>query len=102
MIDTSTGPVRVITCVFPNQELADKCVGHRSRFRLRKAFELAVREVPGMRGHKEKEVAFTLRVAEKVKPFALECCHGHTDKTSRIIPVSCNARRMRLVSPALA
>src|SRR5712664_4430468 len=102
VIDTPAGAVRVKARMFPVQELANKCMGHRSRFGLREAFELAVREVTRVRSHNEKKLALALRVAEKVKSFELERCHGHTDKTSRITPVSRNARRMRLVSPVLA
>jgi hypothetical protein len=41
VIHAPAGPVRVIARVFPVQELANKSMGHRSRFRLRETFELA-------------------------------------------------------------
>src|SRR5260370_24472642 len=55
VIDTPAGTVCVKARVFSVQELANKCMGHRSGFGLREQFELAVREVTTGQSQQEKK-----------------------------------------------
>ena len=66
---------------------------------LRERFELPIGEIARVRSHEKKELAFAPGVAQEMKSFELESRHAHTDRTSLTRPLSCRARRIRLLSP---
>src|SRR5258708_19180891 len=64
---------RSIGSVFSFQKLPDEGMRCGTRFRLREGFELAVCEVPGVRGDQEKELA--LGVLQDRKSTRLNSSH---------------------------